>query len=239
MTHILLPDTVFADRRLVFYLAMEEFVAEHLDELIPADEEGAFFLWQSRPTVIIGKHQDVEAEVNLPWCREHGVDVCRRKSGGGCVYSDSGNQMISCILRDTNAQRAFGYYLERLVDNLSALGLPAVTSTHNDVMIGDRKVSGNASFARPTATIVHGTLLWKSNMDDLSAAITPSEAKLAKHAVQSVRQRVTNLWDMGIRDLSALQQHLISRFSQPSGRTVTLTEADVRVIEQIETTYVL
>ena len=212
MTHILLPDTVSADRRLVFYLAMEEFVAEHLDELIPADEEGAFFLWQSRPTVIIGKHQDVEAEVNLPWCREHGVDVCRRKSGGGCVYSDSGNQMISCILRDTNAQRAFGYYLERLVDNLSALGLPAVTSTHNDVMIGDRKVSGNASFARPTATI---------------------------HAVQSVRQRVTNLWDMGIRDLSALQQHLISRFSQPSGRTVTLTEADVRVIEQIETTYVL
>jgi lipoate-protein ligase A len=167
------------------------------------------------------------------------VDVCRRKSGGGCVYSDSGNQMISCILRDTNAQRAFGYYLERLVDNLSALGLPAVTSTHNDVMIGDRKVSGNASFARPTATIVHGTLLWKSNMDDLTAAITPSEAKLAKHAVQSVRQRVTNLWDMGIRDLSALQQHLISRFSQPSGRTVTLTEADVRVIEQIETTYVL
>ena len=147
--------------------------------------------------------------------------------------------MISCILRDTNAQRAFGYYLERLVDNLSALGLPAVTSTNNDVMIGDRKVSGNASFARPTATIVHGTLLWKSNMDDLSAAITPSEAKLAKHAVQSVRQRVTNLWDMGIRDLSALQQHLISRFSQPSGRTVTLTEADVRVIEQIETTYVL
>ena len=51
MTHILLPDTVSADRRLVFYLAMEEFVAEHLGELIPADEEGAFFLWQSRPTV--------------------------------------------------------------------------------------------------------------------------------------------------------------------------------------------
>ena len=239
MTHILLPDVAQNDRRLVFYLAMEEFVAEHLDELIPADEEGAFFLWQSNPTVIIGKNQDVEAEVNLAWCAEHGVDVCRRKSGGGCVYSDRGNQMISCVLRETNSQEAFAYYLNRLVENLTALGLPAVSSTHNDVMIGDRKVSGNACFARKNATIVHGTLLWKSNMDDLSAAITPSEAKLAKHAVQSVRQRVTNLWDCGIHDLPALQEHLIRQFALPAGRDVTLTESDVRVIEQIETTYVL
>ena len=239
VTHILLPKIEPVQRRLVFYLAMEEFVAEHLDTLLPENEEGAFFLWQSNPTVIIGKNQDVEAEVNLRWCAEHGVDVCRRKSGGGCVYSDKGNQMISFVMRERNAQEAFAYYLNRLVETLSLLGLPAVSSTHNDVMIGDKKVSGNACFAGKKATIVHGTLLWKSNMDDLTAAITPSEAKLAKHAVQSVRQRVTNLYEWGITDLSALQQHLIANFSLPNRQTVTLTSADIDQIEQIEKTYIV
>lgn len=237
MTHILLPDLQPAKRRLIFYLAMEEFVADNIDALLPENENGAFFLWQSEPTVIIGKNQDLMSEVNTAWCAEHGVDICRRKSGGGCVYSDRGNQMISCILREQNAQVAFSYYLDQLVEALSLLGLPAVSSAHNDVLIGEKKVSGNACFARKNATIVHGTLLWKSNMDDLTAAITPSEAKLAKHAVQSVRQRVTNLCEWGINDLESLQNHLITCLARPHNTAVTLSPEDVERIVQIEKTY--
>jgi len=245
MTHILLPDTKPFQRRLIFYLAMEEYIANHIDTLLPDSSEEAFFLWQSRPTVIIGRNQDINAEVNLSWCNEHGVEVYRRKSGGGCVYSDEGNQMISCIMREHNAQDAFARYLQRLVDILAAMGLPAVSSSHNDVLIGERKVSGNACFVGERATIVHGTLLWKSNMENLTAAITPSEAKLAKHAVQSVRQRVTNLYEWGITDIAALQQHLTREFSlQSTGSaisspTLTLTPQDVEQIEQIEQNYLL
>ena len=239
MIHVLLPENSSKSRRLIFYLAMEEFVANHLEKLLPEGEEGAFFLWQSQPTVIIGKNQDLESEVNMSWCKEHGVDICRRKSGGGCVYSDGGNQMISCVLRERNAQDAFQYYLDRMVEILGALGLPAVSSTHNDVMIGEKKVSGNACCALKSGTIVHGTLLWKSNMDDLTAAITPSEAKLKKHAVQSVRQRVTNLWDWGIEDLGSLQNHLIKSLSMPSGVEIRLRDEDVKEIEEIEKTYTL
>ena len=236
MTHILLPEHT-PQQRLVFYLAMEEFVAEHFDSLVSTESDGAFFLWQSPPTVIIGKNQDMEAEVNLNWCQEHGVEICRRKSGGGCVYSDEGNLMISCVMREHNAQEAFDRYLQRLVKILSDLGLPAVTSAHNDVLIGEHKVSGNACFIGKEATIVHGTLLWKSNMDNLTAAITPSEAKLAKHAVQSVRQRVTNLYDHGITDLKELKQHLIQGLSSPDCQVMTLAPADLTQIETIIQTY--
>ena len=236
MSSILLPDEKPFGRRLIFFLAMEEYVAAHLDELLPAEEDAAFFLWQSRPTVIIGKNQDLAAEVNLPWCREHGVEVYRRKSGGGCVYSDEGNLMVSCVMRETHAQRAFSAYLARLVDCLHALGLPAVSSSHNDVLVGERKVSGNACQALHDATIVHGTLLWNSNMDHLTAAITPSEQKLAKHAVQSVRQRVTNLSELGITDLQRLCSHLTSYFSDGAA-PVLLSPADIMRIEQIEQTY--
>lgn len=237
MIHVVLPEGLSESRRLIFYLAMEEYVAKRMDALLPENEDGAFFLWQSRPTVIIGKNQDLEAEVNLPWCAEHGVEVYRRKSGGGCVYSDEGNLMISCVVREHNAQEAFARYLSRLVQILGDLGLPAVSSAHNDVLIGGRKVSGNACFVGPQATIVHGTLLWKSNMDNLTAAITPSEAKLKKHAVQSVRQRVTNLYDQGVTDLEALKEHLIRHLLQPHCTTMMLTGEDVSCIEQIEQTY--
>ena len=88
MKHIILPEE--GDRRLVFYLAMEEFVARNICE-------DAFFLWRVAPTVIIGRNQSLEDEVDTGYCAENGVQVYRRKSGGGCVYADKGNLMISAV----------------------------------------------------------------------------------------------------------------------------------------------
>ena len=90
MKNVVLPRA--EEHSLAFYLAMEEYVAEHV-------EGEAFFVWRVDPTVIIGRNQDLEAEVNLDYCRDHGVKVVRRRSGGGCVYSDKGNIMISYISR--------------------------------------------------------------------------------------------------------------------------------------------
>jgi len=231
MKHLLLSQEEAAvQQRLVFYLALEEYLAA----CFPAKGEEWFFLWQSRPTVIFGRNQDMAAEVNIPWCESHGVEMYRRKSGGGCVYSDEGNLMVSCIVREHDAQKAFQTYLERLAGALRTLGLPAVTTVHNDILVNGLKVSGNACFVGRNATILHGTMLWKSNMDNLTQAITPSQEKLAKHAVQSVRQRVGNLYDMGIRDLEVLKKHLIS--SMCDGE-YTLAAEEMSAIRAIELGY--
>ena len=136
MNRIIVPDS--GDRKLVYFLAVEEYLAKTLTE--------GFFLWSSEPTVIFGRNQDIEAEVNLDYCRRNSIDVFRRKSGGGCVYSDRGNLMLSCVVKDTNVQASFQRYLDSLVNALRGLGLPAVSSRHNDVLVGERKVSGNACF---------------------------------------------------------------------------------------------
>lgn len=225
MTHILLPST--EQHRLVFYLAMEEYLCE-------TPHEDMLFLWQSRPTVIFGRHQSMEDEVNIPWCKEHGVEMYRRKSGGGCVYSDEGNLMISYITPRTDPQEVFNNYLSTLSNVLGTLQLDAVSTANNDILIGGTKVSGNACFAGKNGTIVHGTLLWKSNIDNLSSAITPSREKLEKHAVKSVRQRVGNLYDMGITDLEELKQHIIHLLCQHER---TLSETEINQIRTIEQTY--
>ncbi|MBO4577497.1 MAG: lipoate--protein ligase family protein, partial [Paludibacteraceae bacterium] len=145
--------------------------------------EDLFFCWRVKPTVIFGRHQQREAEVNEAYCREHGINVVQRKSGGGCVYADEGNLMLSLISTDTHSEQVFSRFMQTLAHVLQSLGLEAVTTAHNDILVGGRKVSGNACYALPNATIVHGTLLYDVNLDALEQAITPSEAKLQKHAV--------------------------------------------------------
>ena len=131
MIHLTLPtdDT----RRLSFYLAMEEYVAplllpprgestkrEKASSLLPlgGGREGAsfFFLWQVEPTVIFGHNQVIENEVNIDYCREHGIQFYRRKSGGGCVYADRSNVMMSYITRSDQVQTTFKAYMQMVCD---------------------------------------------------------------------------------------------------------------------------
>ena len=209
MKHIVLPD--IGQQSLSYYLAMEEQVARTVD-----DE--AFFVWQSEPTVIIGRNQDLEAEVNLDYCREHGVEVVRRKSGGGCVYSDKGNIMISYISRRGDVSAVFDRYLSELTACLRSIGLDAARSERNDVLVSGMKVSGNAFHQLPDRSIVHGTLLFSTDFDALEQAIRPPVEKLVRHGIRSVRQRVANLSDFLPADwtVERLMTYLVEYFTDES-----------------------
>ena len=222
MKNIVLPE--IKDRSLAFYLAMEEYVARLV-------EGESLFVWRVNPTVIIGRNQDLEAEVNLDYCREHGVEVVRRKSGGGCVYSDKGNIMISYISRRGDVSEVFERYLDALTGCLRSVGLEAYKSGRNDVMVEDRKVSGNAFHMLPDRSIVHGTLLYSTDFDALETAIRPPVEKLERHGVASVRQRVTNLSDhldpSVIGSVEQLEDYIVRYFTDG---TVLLADEDVEDI---------
>ena len=222
--HIILPDD--GERDLIFYLAMEEFVAQN----VPGD---AFFIWRVSPTVIIGRNQDLEAEVNLEYCKEHGVRIVRRKSGGGCVYSDMGNIMISYVSAKGDTASVFEKFLSAMTECLSSLGLDAEKSGRNDILVQGRKVSGNAMHQLPDRTIAHGTLLYDTDLDALEQAIRPPVEKLARHKVQSVRQRVRNLVECldssRIPSAESLIDYILDYFCD---ETVTLTPNDTKLIDQ-------
>ena len=234
MKHVILPDNV--RRSLAFYLAMEEFVASEV-------EGEAFFVWRVEPTVIYGRNQVLENEVNLEYCREHGVDIVRRKSGGGCVYSDMGNIMISYVSGRGNVAEVFDRYMTALAEALRALGVPAEKSGRNDILVEGRKISGNAFHQLPDRSIVHGTLLYSTDLEALTEAIRPPVEKLQRHGVESVRQRVVNLSEYvqsmadpaaELMSPEALETYLVNRFTDGE---ILLTEEDVIKIELITDTY--
>lgn len=222
MNRIIVPDS--GNRKLVYFLAVEEYLAK-------TGSEG-FFLWSSDPTVIFGRNQDINAEVNLEYCRSNSIDVFRRKSGGGCVYSDRGNLMLSCIVKDTNVKASFQRYLDSLVEALRKLGLSAVSSQHNDVMVGERKVSGNACFVCGACSVIHGTLIIDIDFDKLQNSITPPQSKLLSHGVRSVRQRVASLRELGLTaDESVIRQAIISEFCDSCSALDESAEAQILKIE--------
>jgi lipoic acid synthetase/lipoate-protein ligase A len=173
-------------------LTLSEYLQIEQD-LVREVKEPTLFTWVVAPTVIYGRHQQAEVEVNETYCREHGIRVVQRKSGGGCVYADEGNLMISMVTPDTHSEKVFSRFIGSVADVLRKHGLPVVTTAHNDIMVGDRKVSGWACYTAPTGTIVHGTMLYDVDLEAMRHAITPTEQKLQKHGVASVRQRVQNL----------------------------------------------
>ncbi len=222
MKNIVLSDNT--ERSLAFYLAMEEFVAKNV-------EGEAFFVWRVAPTVIIGRNQELEAEVNLEYCREHNVEVVRRRSGGGCVYSDKGNIMVSYISSRGDVPAVFDRFLSEMTAFLNSLGVKAERSGRNDILVEGRKVSGNAFQQLPGRSIVHGTLLYDTDLDALEMAIRPPVEKLERHGVASVRQRVRNLKGMLDMTIEEVESRLVEWFCE--GEMVLGDEA-VREIQNRE-----
>ncbi len=226
MKYVALP--VEKVRRLSFYLAMEEYVARRIDE------QDLFFMWQVEPSVIFGRNQLIENEVNLKFCRERGIKTYRRKSGGGCVYADMSNVMFSYITKDETVGFTFNRYINMVVLVLQNLGVDAKASGRNDVMIGDRKVSGNAFYHIPGRSIVHGTMLYDTDMVNMVGAITPTDEKLLSKGVASVRQRIALLKDYINLDIEQFKTFVRNNLCQGE---IVLNEEDIRGIEEIEKDY--
>ena len=214
--------------QLSFYLAMEEYIARKLQ---PSDY---FFMWQVEPSVIFGRNQLIENEVNLDFCRSHGIRMYRRKSGGGCVYADMKNIMFSYITADDQVGFTFNRYISMVVLMLQRLGVDASGTGRNDVMIGNRKVSGTAFYKIPGRSIVHGTMLYDTDMFNMVGSITPSSTKLLSKGVVSVHQHIALLKDYINLTIDEFKAHVRKTLCDDE---LILTREDVENIQEMEKDY--
>ncbi len=170
-------------------LATEEYLFNHCDDDI-------FMLWQNEPTVVIGKNQNAFAELNMEYIKNNNIHIARRITGGGAVYHDLGNVNYTFISKKEGSEGInFEYFTKPIIEALSSLGLPAVLSGRNDILIGEKKVSGNAQHTSENRVLHHGTLLFSSDLSVLSIALKVDEEKIKSKAIKSVRSRVTNIKD--------------------------------------------
>ena len=167
---------------------------EYCLEQFPSDDT-VFYLWQNRPSVIIGLNQNVYSEVNVQYLEDNGITLARRVTGGGAVYHDLQNLNYTIVGRSRDLERDYPGFMHFMLDALRQLGVPAELSGRNDIMVEGRKVSGYAKRVYKDRLMVHGTLMFDVDLEHLTAALAVPGSKLQASGIESVRTRVANLKD--------------------------------------------
>jgi lipoate-protein ligase A len=170
-----------------YNLAVEEYLFLH-------SETDVFMLWQNDRTVVIGKNQNAYAEFDVDYAKEQGIRIARRITGGGAVYHDMGNLNYTYIsTKKGQGEIDFATFCAPIIDFLRSLGVEATLSGRNDLLVGDKKISGNAQHSANGRVLHHGTLLYDSDMSVLSSVLRADPEKLKTKAIRSVSSRVMNL----------------------------------------------
>lgn len=171
-------------------LAIETYLVQEM----PIDEPILLF-YINEPSIIIGRNQNTIEEINVDYVEENGIHVVRRLSGGGAVYHDEGNLNFSFIMPDDGESfRNFAKVTQPIIDALHELGVEgAELKGRNDLVIDDKKFSGNAMYATNGRMFAHGTLMFDSDVNEVVNALKVRKDKIESKGIKSIRSRVTNI----------------------------------------------
>lgn len=213
-----------------FNLALEEYLLYHF-------KVGSYLLlWVSDRCIVLGRNQNVFEEIDVKSSEVAGLKVARRISGGGTVFHDKGNLNYSFITDcDPDLPVDYDRFINPVVSALNSIGIPAVKRGSSDIMIGDRKISGNAQASKKGRVLHHGTLLFDSDLSSLSEHLKPPKADIVSKSVKSRRSSVTNIIEHihGSMTLEDLRASLLSTFFPEGVEMLQLTEEDFKEINEL------
>lgn len=173
-----------------FNISLEEFCFKNLTQF-----DKIFILWINEPSIIVGKNQNTQAEINEKYVNDNNIHVVRRISGGGAVYHDLNNLNYTIISNEGKDSRSFDFkaFSEPVIATLKELGVEAEFSGRNDITIDGKKISGNAQAYLDGRVMHHGCILFDVDLSVLSNALETSKEVVEAKGVKSVRSRVDNI----------------------------------------------
>ncbi len=214
-----------------FNIATDEYIFKHF-------EEDCFMLWRNDNAIIVGKHQNTLAEINVDYVKEKNISVVRRLSGGGAVYHDLGNLNFTFTHSGKGDDMVdFQKYTQPIIEVLNDLDVPAKFEGRNDITILGKKFSGNAEHVFKNKVLHHGTILYASEMKDVSGALKINPLKYKDRAVKSIPKRVTNVSehlkvDLSLEDFTQkIMDHVLK--TNPDSYLYKFTDEDLAAIQKI------
>jgi lipoate---protein ligase len=192
---------------------------------------------------LVGYHQAVEQEIRVDYCRDQGIDINRRLTGGGGLYWDTsalgweiyapqGHPAIP-----TQIEAMYELLCQAAVRGLARLGVQAAFRPKNDIEVDGRKISGTGGTALGGSFLFQGSLLVDFDVDVMLRALRIPTEKLKDKEIDSVKERVTCLkWELGsVPPLGEIKAALAAGFGETLGvgfEAAGLVPAEERLLEE-------
>ena len=156
-----------------------------------------FYRWQPS-AVSIGCFQSMEQEVALEVCKQRGIDVIRRRTGGGAVFHDYEKEITYSVIlpeEDMNLGITESYHeiCSWIVNGFTKLGIDSEFKPINDIITGGKKISGNAQTRRNGVILQHGTILYGVDVREMFSVLKVGADKISDKMIAAVEDRVTSV----------------------------------------------
>ena len=158
---------------------------------------------------LVGRFQNVENEVHVPYCKANGIAINRRPTGGGAIIMGADQLGVALTIPGhgedslglTAPGEAYGHarelmsrFSEGLVRGLNELSVRASFRRKNDIEVNGKKLVGLGIYRAPSG----GLLFHASLLVDLDTALmlrvlnTPFE-KISDKEIETVAGRITTV----------------------------------------------
>ena len=176
------------------------------------------------PFVNIGYHQLMEKSVDVERARQLGYALVRRTIGGGTILDGPWEQDYFAVV-DRNSPHCpptipgfYGKFLQIPVEALKRLGLEAKIRPPNDILVNERKISGNGAITIERANVLAGDLLLDAPTKLMAEVIkTPSE-KFQDKVASTMGEWITSIRrEAGEVGREAVKEALVEGFKEALG----------------------
>lgn len=200
-----------------------------------------------RPYVCIGYHQDLEREVDLDYCREHGLLVVRREVGGGAVYLDAGQLFMQWVFhRDVlphSLEARFELYTRPLVETYQAFGIAAYHRPVNDVHVAGKKIGGTGAARMGEAEVLVGSLMFTFDKATMARVLKVSSEKMRDKIFESLEQYMTTMAEQvdPLPDRVLVRDLYLARAAAALGREIVpgaVTPAELALAAELDERFI-
>ncbi len=183
--------------------------------------------WRSTPTASVGAFQALDRELRLDFCRDQGLAVVRRPSGGGAIYLDPDQLGFSLLVArgevfpDSDLEAIYRRCGAALAAGIERLGIAAKFKAPNDLEIEGRKLASFFAAVSGPSLLIQGTLLLDADIRSMLVALRVPTEKLSPDGLAAARDRLVTVREClgAVPDLAAVQQVVADAIAAELGLT--------------------
>ncbi len=196
--------------------------------------------------ISIGYFQQLTEEVDLTACETEDIDYVRRITGGGAVFHED-EVTYSFVIQEKhptiskNILESYKTICQAIMNGLGFLGVNSTYAPINDILVNNKKISGNAQTRKQKTVLQHGTILTDVDVDKMFRLLKVPNEKIKGKMIATVKERVTSLThelgsDFSFEDVSAALKKGFEKTFDVMFTEGTLTDEEKKLAASFEKT---